>query len=377
MHKARKGWLWLVILIVVFALLSYFTFTPKPKVYPNYVTESPSPTGTKGFYTYLKKEMSAKSWNHSPSLLPKNKEQQLLIMVEPGDFTEKEEISSYLDFIKEGNSLLLLTQNPDGLFDLRTKQLEKDIPSLEALKIYGKGGKAAQKAEVLSYVRLQPRNGEDTLLHDKYGPVALKRTVGKGQLIVAITPEWITNGKILKNDHLPLLISLVNETNSKTILFDEYVHGEQTTSTFLSAFPKWFLLLMFQGILIAFIWLWNKGKRFGPIMVPREEMVRFSDEGIRAIAAWYLRGRRYQDSLLIQADYLKQLLQERWQVPYHKEWQDIWGYLERKWTGIKTNEIRLFLQELAIILDKNKITKQEYLLWSRKLDQLQKEVEQG
>ncbi|WP_284037792.1 DUF4350 domain-containing protein [Neobacillus sp. 114] len=376
MHKARKGWLWLFILVTVFVLFNYFTFTPNPKVYPNYVTESPSPTGTKGFYTYLKKEMSAKSWNHSPSLLPKNKEQQLLIMVEPRNFTEKEEIAAYNDFMKAGNSVLLLARDPDSLFDLKTKRIEEDLPPSETWKIYGKEGKA-QKAEVLSLVRLQPHNGEDTLLHDKYGPVALKRAVGKGQLIVAITPEWITNGKILKNDHLPLLVSLVNESHSKTVFFDEYVHGEQTTSTFLSAFPKWFLLLMLQGILIAFIWLWNKGKRFGPIVVPREEMVRFSDEGIRAISAWYLRGRRYQDSLLIQADYLKQLLQERWQVPYHKEWQDILGYLERKWTGIQTNEIHLFLQELAMILDKNKITKQEYLLWSKKLDQLQKEVEEG
>jgi hypothetical protein len=136
-----------------------------------------------------------------------------------------------------------------------------------------------------------------------------------------------------------------------------------------------FLVLIFQGILLLLLWLWYKGKRFGPLLSEREEWVRFSDEGIQAIAAWYVKGRRYQDSLHIQADYVKLLLQERWHVPYSKEWQDLTPYVERKWLKMPVRELKSFLTGLADILNQEKINKQEYLLWSRKLEELRNEVE--
>jgi hypothetical protein len=39
--------------------------------------------------------------------------------------------------------------------------------------------------------------------------------------------------------------------------------------------------------------------------------------------------------------------------------------------------VKPFLHDLTNILAKEKITKQEYLFWSQKLDQLRKEVEEG
>jgi len=129
-------------------------------------------------------------------------------------------------------------------------------------------------------------------------------------------------------------------------------------------------------ILLLLLWLWMKGKRFGPIFVPREESVRFSDEGLKALAAWYLRGKRYHDSIIIQSDYVKLLLQERWQIPYHREWQDLSSYMEKKWTRMSANEINSFLTGLVHILEKETITKQEFLLWSKRLEQLRKEVEE-
>ena len=44
-----------------------FSYSPKLKSYPIYVSDSPSPTGVKAFYTYLeKKENGVKRWSHSP-----------------------------------------------------------------------------------------------------------------------------------------------------------------------------------------------------------------------------------------------------------------------------------------------------------------------
>ncbi|WP_312469559.1 DUF4350 domain-containing protein [Neobacillus sp.] len=376
LNSARQGWIWLTVLLILFILISSFASSQKPKPYPNYVSESPSPTGVKALYTYLKKEVNVKSWTPAPTNLPKRGEPKVLIMIEPFFIPEREEMEAYQDFIKAGNTILLFKTNPKGMFELETSPDDQQLTPDKGLKVYSEN-QEAYKAEISSPIRLLTNKEDTILLHDDGGTVALKRPIGNGQLLVAITPKWMTNDNLLDDDHLPLVLNLINEGKARTVLFDEYTHGSQNASSIMTIYPKWFLLLVLQGILLTILWLWFKGKRFGPIYIPREESVRFSDEGIQAIAAWYLHGKRYHDSLLVQADYVKLLLQERWQIPYSREWKDLSSNFEKKWTQMPSWEIKSFLSGLVTILEKGKISKQEYVLWSKKLESLRKEVEEG
>ncbi|MFL6556147.1 MAG: DUF4350 domain-containing protein, partial [Bacillus sp. (in: firmicutes)] len=312
-----------------------------------------------------------KLWRHSPDLLSATSDHQLLVMVEPSFSLEKEEMKAYINYMKAGNTILLLQNNPQGMFDIKTSLTEDK----GTLKVFRQDGKS-YRALINSNIRLQSSKEDKILLYDQAGPIAVKQSFGKGNLIVAIAPEWMANGSLLKKDHLPLLMYLLNEEKTDSILFDEYIHGGENAPTFWNVYSKWFLLFVFQAILLMVLWLWMKGKRFGPIFVPREESVRFSDEGVKALAAWYLRSKRYHDSILIQADYVKLLLQERWQIPYNRDWKDLSSYLEKKWTRLPVSEIHSFLSGLTKIVEKEKITKQEYLAWSKKLEQLRKEVEE-
>ncbi len=351
----------------------------KPNAYPDYVSHSPAPSGLKGIYTYLEKEKtSVKAWTYEPELLPNSDEHQLLIMVEPHFIPEKEEMEAYKSFIEAGNTILLFKENPKGMFGLKSVFIEQDpMVDEESSTIYDKAEREF-KANIISNIRLSPNGEDEILLYDNNGPIAIKQTIGMGELIVSNTPQWMTNGALLNDDHIPLVLALIKASvTTDTILFDEYSHGGQNASTIFTLYPKWFLLLMLQGGLFSFLWLWSKGKRFGPILVPREETVRFSDEGIKALAAWYQRGRRYHDSLVIQADYIKVQLHDRWGIPYNYAWKDLVSPLERKWSGMSNKEIRPFLNDLTNILTKEKVSKQEYLLWSKKLDRLRKEVEEG
>ena len=339
------------------------------------MSNSPSPTGVKAFYTYVKDKKEVNKWTYSPENLPKGGSEHLLLMIEPFFIPESEEMEAYLDFMEKGNTILLFQNNPKGMFDIEIEHIGSYRFLGEDLTIKDKNGTTYQ-AGLNSQIRLQTIKHDEILLEDKAGVLALKRSYGDGQLIVSNSSDWITNGEILNADHLPLILSLINEEESASLSFDEYIHGAQNSSTFITLYPKWFLLLLLQGVLLAILLLMTQGKRFGPIFIPREESVRFSDEGIRALSAWYLRGRRYHDSLLFQADYIKLLLQERWGIPVSKEWKDLSAPLERKWTNISSKEINAFLAELISILQKEKISKQEYLLWSKKLDRLRKEVEE-
>lgn len=370
----RPTRIWITVLLLSFLLINYFTFSQKPKEYPNYVSDSPSPTGVKAVYTYFNKEMESKRWVSSPKMLPKDSDKLVLVMIEPTFILDKNEMKAYTDFLESGNTILLFQNNPKGMFDIKTEPAKDDGSTNK--KVYD-SYHSIYKAEISSTIRLLPKNDDEILLYDDAGPISLKRLFGKGQLIVTIAPQWMTNGKLLNQEHLPLVLHLMNASNGHRVLFDEYIHGDQNASNMLMIYPKWFLTFMLQGSLISILWLWYKGMRFGPIFFPREDSVRFSDEGIRALTAWYLRGSRYHDSIVIQADYVKNLLQERWGIPSSWEWLDLASLFERKLHQMPTSEIGPFLDSLAYVLEKEKLNKLEYLLWSRKLDRLRKEVEQG
>lgn len=348
----------------------------QPADYPDFVSNSPAPTGSKAFYTYLHNEkVPAKRWSHAPALLNKADEHQLLIMVEPSFTPNKETMNQYISFMEAGNTILLLKNNPDGMFGLETEPATAEN---------GEGPikdetEASYKAEKSSPFRIITDEKEADLLHDNDGSIAAKKSYHDGELITAVEPDWITNDKILEDDHLPLLFSILEEGNQHwdTIYFDEYIHGAENASSITALYPNWLLILGFQAVLFAIIGLWYQGKRFGPISVPREETIRFSNERIKALAAWYQRGKLYHDSLTKQASYIRLLMQEHWGIPYHKDWMDIGSPLKQKWQTLSGPEIDTFLRGLTAVLRKQRVSKQDYLLWSKKINKLQKEVEEG
>lgn len=276
--------------------------------------------------------------------------------------------------MNEGNTILLLKNNPKGFFDIRTQYVETLFPEVSIFD----SDQASFKGDIYSSVRIEETIEDEVLLSDLQGSIAIKRAYGDGALIVSLAPHWLMNGEILAKDHLPLIFGLLQEEGMdySRILFDEYNHGEVGTSSF-DVYQDWFLLLLLQGLLGTILLLWMLGKRFGLILQPREESVRFSDESIRALAAWHLKGNAYQDSLQTQAEYVKYLMQEKWGVAFSKHWKECSPILHRRWKSKNNGEIDLFLHQLTTVLRKEKISKQEYLLWSKQLDTLRNEVEEG
>ena len=375
MVKNKSKLIIFAVVLLVFAVLSYIIGTRAPKEYPDFLSDSPAPMGTKAVYTYLSNELeNVERWTHSPNLLNETKDNQLLLMIEPYFIPESEETGEYQEFMEEGNTILLLKTVPDGMFDVKTIGVEMEEKKISTVKdVQG----TTKNTYIPAPVRIQKKNEDEVLISDEAGPIAIQRPVGEGSLIVATVPRWMTNSSILEEDHLSLLLTLINESNPEGILFAEYIHGRDSASTVVTLYPKWFLILMVQGGFLLILFLWYQGKRFGPIERAREEYVRFSDERIKALAAWYIRGKRFTDSLNIQADYVKLLLQEKWGIAYSREWTDNAEGLVRKWKSSTEEEIRNFANGLPEVLAKEKMSKQEYILWSKKLDRLRKEVEEG
>ncbi|MCA1064157.1 DUF4350 domain-containing protein [Rossellomorea sp. AcN35-11] len=374
MKTKIKSWVGLTVFLSGFIIIGVFLTPEKPKEYPAYVSESPSPSGVKALYSYLENESgSIKRWTLSPDRLSTTESNQLLIMIEPFSIPEKEDMEAYENFMKAGNTILLLMDNPKGMFHLKTILSEEEV---DGTFIHDQKGNTYQ-TDLLSGVRLETSDRDDILLEDKAGTIAYSSPIGKGQLIVSTTPGWVTNGNILTNDHLSLVLTLLErgEVDQRTILIDEYLHGGESEASLTTLYPQWLLLIILQLLILTVLWLWMRGKRFGSILVPREEMVRFSDERIKALSAWYLKGRQYKESVVIQADYLRVLFQERWGIPVNREWQELSQPLERRLSTVSKREIDAFISGIKAVLEKEHISKQEYVLWSKKIELFRKEVE--
>jgi Domain of unknown function (DUF4350) len=367
----KKAFYWIFPLLL-FIMASYLLAGDAPAGYPPYLAKSPSPTGIKGLYTYLEQNSSSiRKWSRDPDLLPHPEEPILLVMAEPRSVPDREEMAAYKRFLENGHTILLFKENPAPMFGIKTEQFAAEAES--AVKVADKDG-GMHSADIYSPFRITEEPEDEILLSDELGTLAVKRAIGKGSLIAVNSPAWLTNGMILEENHLELILALMDEAGAQDIFIDEFLHGQESASG-AGAYPQWFLVILVQGALLAFLWIFYNGKRFGPVDWPREETVRFTDEKIAALSAWHIRGRRYQDSLRIQAEYTKELLQEKWGIPSSRSWEEAGESILAKASTLTEVEVKSLTEGISSVLKEEKLHKKDYLRWSVQLDDLRKEVE--
>lgn len=120
-----------------------------------------------------------------------------------------------------------------------------------------------------------------------------------------IEPSWFTNELILAEDHLEIIASVLSDKDFDRLYFETYHYLTGTKLTVLDITPDPILLLGMILITLVVMYLWFKGKRFGPALSLREQEVRFGDERIRALANWQIKGRNFHEALMTQVNFLK------------------------------------------------------------------------
>lgn len=374
-NDIRWTWLGLVLCIFLLVLMGVLFIPPKPTPYPDYMTESPSPSGTKAFYTLLKNRFDqVEMWKKPAGELPFLDSPQIMIMVQPDHPMDRTEEKEWIQWVEAGNRLWLLTDHPKGFFQWKMIMAGEGTAG-EVRTVVGTGPMSGTyEAIIPTDMRLQPRQNDTILLKDSLGVIALSRTFGKGEIMVVMTPDWLTNGTILAHDHLPLTLSLLQQAEPNLIWFNDFVHDPQIRPTILDLYPEWFMIIFAQSTVILIFWFWHRGKRFGPIEMPREWAVRFGDERIWALASWYKRGEFYKESLFIQEKYLRQILQEKWGIVSRdrKEWMET---AERRLPPKSQVHWRQYYTEHHEWTDVEKISLKTFLKWSQRIDHMRKEVE--
>jgi hypothetical protein len=374
-NSTQPSWTWIsiVFLLILFFGLGTLLIPNKQSEYPDFISQSPSPSGIKAFYTFLKTQQTqVQVWERPVEQLPMSS-QQFMLLMEPDRMFNEVEQEKWKQWIERGNSLWLVAQYPEGYFDVKTTRVESKNESLikQIQTIEGN-----HTALIETGLRLVAEAGDEIVYKDSAGPIAITRSYGKGELTVLLTPEWFQNKNIIEHDHLPLILPLLEQVNPEVIWFNDYIHGFKSKFAIIEAYPEWFILIFAQVALLLLLWLWSKGKRFGPMETPREWVVRYGDERIKAQAVWYQKGGFYQETLVQQLEYLRLVIQEKWGIAANSDSQNFISLSKRRLPHSKQSNWEKTWSEINTILSSEKVTHKQFLRCSKLIDDMRKEVQE-
>lgn len=357
----------LAICIFLFLGLGYLIVKPQAPDYPPYLSFSADLDGNQAFSLLLQeKQQPVKEWRQSWRFLPQ-KNNQALVVVQPFlDIYEGEE-EALLAWVEQGNDLIFFgDEHSVDWLNTATKSVEdytKSLSSIQAPKL----SEEPLTGQVKTSLRFTGVSDDDILLHDDLGVIAYQSSCGKGRVTIFLTPQWLTNEEILKHSHFAMLWPYFQK-NWSAVWIDEYHHGYQEKSGLLALYPDWLIVALLQLAMALFLWLWWKGKRFGPVDIPRDWLVRRGDETLLAVASWYERRKLNQAAVLHQEKYLRQLIRERWGLTTYASDQDIVTTAQAKWDAQKVEALNSLFGHLEEVKSNERYTVGQLLEDSRKLD---------
>lgn len=371
-----RSWMGLLVSVTLFIGLGSMLIPQQPKPFPDYVSDSPAPAGVKAIYTLLQDRIDQVSvWKEGPDALPLKDRRQLMIVIEPFELFNPEEEAAFVRWMEAGNTLWLINDFPYGDFDISLDEVS-DTPSEEVTTIEGKAEWMGRyQGLVRSISRLSPSANDQVLLMDQKGVIALARPYGAGELLVSVTPEWMTNEYIVEAEHVELMLPFFHRGAIEAVWFNEYVHGYAKSPALLETYPHWILLAAGQMMVVTLLWLWYKGRRFGPVEIPREQTVRFGDERIRALASWYERSGFLASSLLIQQKYVRERMQEAWGIPTSLDANVMMEALKHRLPPQQQTEWKQLWTRIEQLSQDKKVSHKQYIEWAKQLDQIRKEID--
>ena len=368
--KDKKAILLFLGLFTLLIVASYYLTEPALEEYPAYRVDSPAPDGTKAFYQSLNElNLPVERFTNHPRQL-RTESKTGLFLFNPPMFMEADLVNQYLGFVEAGGTLFFITDQPVELFNLNIKPV--DISEDEGMVAISD---EAYRGSLNSWMRLVPEPNDETLISDDYGVIALSKPYGSGQIVQIVEPSWFSNESILENDHLAIIAEGFDLQKFDQLYFETYHYITETSLSVLDVTPDPIILLSLIVLTVAVLYLWQKGKRYGPARGLREQDVRFGDERIRALANWQIKGRNYHEALTTQVDYLKLSIFERTGLPITASKVDYQNVLERLLINHKQKSIRAFTDQLEAVLDSDQVNKQEFLEWTKRIEQIQRGVE--
>jgi hypothetical protein len=264
------------VLLVLTAGLAFVGIDPQDQGMSLPSTYSAGSGGARAAYLLLQElHYKVSRWERSPTELPIEEGEAVLILADPLQSPSKEERAALKDFVEEGGQVLFTGGRikaffPDAKVDVQFRTLEWKTFTANFPSNYTFG---AQKIVLQTGTTWQgPFGSQLPLYGEKGAPVVVSWRMGEGRILwwAAATP--LTNSGITREGNLNLFLNAMNfpvpgDRAAVQIYWDEYFHGQRTSLwSYVRKTPvAWGLLqVAVLGLLVVFAF----GRRSGPVMMP-------------------------------------------------------------------------------------------------------------
>ncbi|UED77241.1 DUF4350 domain-containing protein [Brevibacillus sp. DP1.3A] len=372
MDSLRTYRVGIVVATLLLVIVGWLIVKPTAELLPPYLASSAQPSGIKAVLVLLEeKGKQVKEWRQPMRFLPTATGQAMLV-VEPERLMPEEQID-ILDWVSEGNDLILFHSRPEWedlpFYTEYIRDKENQERNIQGPLVQGK---FMGKAE--TSLRFLEDDDMELLLYDDQGILGGRTEVGDGSVTFFLVPEWLTNQKIERLSHFEAIWPYV-QGDWSVLWVDEYHHGLQEKPGFLAIYPGWLIVACIQLGILLLLYVWWRGKRFGPVYTLREWTVRRGDETLLAVSSWYERRGLAQDALRHREAYMRQLLYDRWGVHQRADRVEIVRYAKTRWTNQEVEKFAHLLERLEQAKNEGRYSPKSLLADSLLLDEITKRLE--
>jgi hypothetical protein len=264
------------VLLVLTAGLAFLGGDPKEQGTPVPSTYSSNPGGARAAYLLLQDlHYKVSRWERSPTELPTDDGDAVLIIAEPLEPPTKKEQGALKGFVEEGGQVVFTGARIKSFFP--EARVDEEFPSEEwktfSANVPSNYTASAPKIVLQTEATWQtPEASQLALYGETQSPVVVSWRIGDGRVLwwAAATP--LTNSGISQKDNLNLFLNAMNfplasQKSGVHIYWDEYFHGERTSLwSYVRRTPvTWGLA---QIAVLGLIVLFTFSRRSGPTVMP-------------------------------------------------------------------------------------------------------------
>jgi len=269
----------LIAAAILFVLTAGFAFVgidPQEQGMSVPSTYSAGSGGARAAYLLLQElHYKVSRWERSPTELPIDEGEAVLILADPLESPTKEERQALKDFVEEGGQVLFTGGRikaffPDAKIDVEFPTLEWKTFSANFPSNYTFG---AQKIVLQTGATWHgPVGSQLPLYGEKGAPVVVSWRMGSGRILWWAEATPLTNSGITREGNLNLFLNAMNfpvpsDRAEVQIFWDEYFHGQRTSLwSYVRNTPvAWG---MAQVAVLGLLVIFTYGRRSGPVMMP-------------------------------------------------------------------------------------------------------------
>ncbi|HKN74515.1 MAG TPA: DUF4350 domain-containing protein [Candidatus Acidoferrum sp.] len=264
------------VLVVLTAGLAFLGGDPKEQGTPIPSTYSANPGGARAAYLLLQDlHYKVSRWERSPTELPTDDGDAVLIIAEPFETPSKEEQEALLSFVEEGGQVIFTGARINAFFP--KARIEEEFSTAEwktfSADVPSNYTAGAPKIVLQTGTTWQNLGANQLPLYgNTQSPVVVSWRIGEGRVLwwAAATP--LTNSGISQDGNLNLFLNAMNfpvraKQFTVQIYWDEYFHGERTSLwSYVRKTPvAWGLV---QISVLGLIVLFTFSRRSGPTVLP-------------------------------------------------------------------------------------------------------------